>query len=71
MKTLTFKFLGFTSSLLVTAGLLGAAERLDPLTHSAAKQPATASSLEGAASNCTTMCWYYEGAVKEAKDQQS
>ena len=65
MKTLTFKMFGLTSSLLATAGLLTAAEHLDPLTHSAAKQPAISNLAEPPADGCTHTCWYMESAVKD------
>lgn len=70
MKTLTFKMLGFTSSLLATAGLLSAAEHLDPLTHSAAKQPSISNLTEPPADGCGRNCWYMESAVKDVGAQQ-
>jgi len=69
MKTLTFKMFGMTSSLLATAGLLSAAAHLDPLTHSAAKQPSISNPAEPSAEGCTHTCWYMESAVKDVGAQ--
>ena len=70
MKNLTFRLLGLISSLLVTAGLLGAAQHLDPLTHSMAKQPSIAALTDSPAGTCSRACNYLESAVKDLQAGQ-
>jgi len=58
MKTPTRFLLGLFSSLLLSAGFVRAAERLDPLSHSLATSDAAAAVSDRPAPACTDPCAY-------------
>lgn len=58
MKTLTRIVIGLTSSLLATAGLFRAAEKLDPLTHALGIVVVASSSVDRPGETCVLPCSY-------------
>jgi len=58
MKTLTRILIGLTSSLLATAGLFRAAEKLDPLTHALRGVVIVSSAADRPAEGCADPCNY-------------
>jgi hypothetical protein len=61
MKTISSLTLGTLSSLLLTAGMKEAAQKLDPLSRLVAGHDHHDSSMEPTASNCISPCMFKHG----------